>query len=90
MVPVDYVADAISKLTFVPEAAGLNFHLIAPWEQLPTARELIFFLRTWAGKRMNLKLPHPVFLPLTVPATRARYRAEATSGREVKAYLKAS
>lgn len=48
MVPVDYVADAITRLTFVPEAEGLNFHLVVPWEKLPTARDSIEFLRVWA------------------------------------------
>ena len=60
MVPVDYVADAIMKLTFVPEAEGLNFHLVVPWEKLPTAGELIEFLRVWAKKRMNRKAAPPI------------------------------
>ena len=77
MVPVDYVADTISRLTFVSEAEGLNFHLVVPWEKLPTSRELIVFLQAWAGKRMHINLPHPIFLPLPVPATRARYRAQS-------------
>jgi long-chain acyl-CoA synthetase len=77
MVPVDYVADAVARLTFKPEAAGLNFHLVAPWEKLPTAAEFIRFLRTWAKGRMNMKLPYPLFLSLPVPATRARYKAQA-------------
>ena len=36
LVPVDYVARAVAKLTFDAEAAGLNFHLTAPQASLPT------------------------------------------------------
>ncbi len=89
MVPVDYVADAVTRLTFVPEAKGLNFHLVVPWEKLPTAGELIEFLRVWAKKRMNLKLPRPLFLPLPVPATRARYKAQGMMNRDGKGVLDA-
>ena len=39
IVPVDYVADTITRLTFAPEAAGLNFHLVVPYESLPKAGE---------------------------------------------------
>ena len=45
IVPVDYVADAIVRLTFDARAEGLNFHLTAPHETLPTARELAEFTR---------------------------------------------
>lgn len=89
MVPVDYVADAITRLTFVPEAAGQNFHLVVPWEKLPTAGEVIEFLRAWAKQHMDLRLPRPVFLPLPVPATRARYRAQGAVGRGDKGVLNA-
>lgn len=82
MIPVDYVADVITRLTFIPEAEGLNFHLVVPWEKLPTAREVIEFLRSWAKDRMNIKLPRPIFLPLPVPATRARYKAQGIIGSD--------
>ena len=89
MVPVDYVADAIARLTFVPEAEGLNFHLVVPWEKLPTAGEVVSFLRSWAKRHMNLKLPRPVYLPLPVPATRARYRAQGMMNRDGRGVLDA-
>jgi long-chain acyl-CoA synthetase len=87
MVPVDYVADAIFRLTFVSEAEGLNFHLVVPWGKLPDAREFIGFLRCWAGKRMNINLPRPIFLPLPVPATRARYKAQSYISPDGKSTL---
>ena len=41
LVPVDYVADAIVRLTLEPGAEGLNFHLTAPHAALPQAGELV-------------------------------------------------
>lgn len=81
IVPVDYVAEAIAKLTFMPQAEGLNFHLVAPWEKLPTARNLIHFLRDFAKERMRIRIPHPVFLPMPISANRARYRAQGALER---------
>jgi long-chain acyl-CoA synthetase len=63
LVPVDYVAGAIVRLTFAPEAAGLTFHLIAPDASLPTAGELIDATRQWALERLDLRLPRLLFLP---------------------------
>ncbi len=71
LVPVDYVADAIVRLTLEPEAAGLNFHLTAPYATLPQAGELVEFVRGWAREQLGLRLPRPVFLPLPLP--RGRY-----------------
>ncbi len=74
LVPVDYVADAILHLTFSPDAAGLNFHLTAPAESLPTAGELVEFVRAWARDHLDLRLPEPVFIKVPLPA--ARYSSE--------------
>ncbi len=73
IVPVDYVADAVVRLTFDARAEGLNFHLTAPYEALPTARELAAFVREWAKERLHLDLPKPLFIPLPEFATRRRY-----------------
>ncbi len=76
MVPVDYCARAVVKLTAMPQAEGMNFHLVAPWEKTPTVPELIQFLRSFAKERMRINIPAPLFLPTPVPATRARFRAQ--------------
>ncbi|MCE7980030.1 MAG: NAD-dependent epimerase/dehydratase family protein [Caldilinea sp. CFX5] len=76
LVPVDYVAAAITRLTFTPEAAGLNFHLVAPYEALPKADELVEQVREWARLQLNLHLPKPIFLPLPQWLTRGRYRPD--------------
>lgn len=73
IVPVDYVADATVRLTFDERAEGLNFHLTAPYESLPTARELAEFVRTWAKEQFRLTLPKPLFIPIPEFVTRGRY-----------------
>ncbi len=86
-IPVDYTADAIVRLTFDPEAAGTTFHLTAPFERLPTACELIQFLRSWALDRLNLRLPPPLFLPMPDAAGRSFYILRAMLRRRDRAAL---
>ncbi len=71
LVPVDYVADAIARLTFMPEAAGLNFHLVAPYAALPQADELVEFVREWARDTSGSGCGNPSSSPLPLP--RGRY-----------------
>ncbi len=73
MIPVNEVAHAVVRLTFEPAAEGLNFHLTAPYESLPTARELVEVVREWARAQLGLRLPRLLFVPLPV---RRRYRPE--------------
>jgi long-chain acyl-CoA synthetase len=63
MVPVDYVADAITRLAFDPGAVGLTFHLTVAPEHLPTAKELIKAARRWAEAELGVRLPAPHFIP---------------------------
>jgi long-chain acyl-CoA synthetase len=81
MVPVDYVADAVARLTFEPKAEGLNFHLTAPYGSLPTARELLDAVREWAAAHMGFRPPRAVFVPMPVPASRGRYRTQKALAR---------
>ena len=80
IIPVDYVAEAVVRLTFEPVAEGLNFHLTAPYASLPTAKEAGYFIRQWAREHLGLKLPRPLFIPLPLPAIAGRYEP----GREAK------
>ena len=64
LVPVDYVADAISKLTFNMDTTGMTFHLTAPKNSLPTASELVDFVREWGMEKLGLKLPKAIFIPI--------------------------
>ena len=76
MIPVDYVADAITKLTFMPEAKGLTFHLVTPFNKQPAVRDLIEFMRNWADERFSELIPRPLYLPLPTPVNRVRFRAQ--------------
>jgi long-chain acyl-CoA synthetase len=82
IVPVDYVADAIVRLTFDVHAEGLNFHLTAPYESLPTARELAEFVGEWAYQRLHINLPKPLLIPLPEFATRGRYNPSRPSRQQ--------
>lgn len=62
LVPVDYVADAVVKLTFDKRAADKTFHLTAPKESLPTVKELIQFVKVWSQENLNLKLNNPMYM----------------------------
>jgi long-chain acyl-CoA synthetase len=64
IVPVDYVADSIVRLTFDPAASGLTFHLTTPADKLPTAGEVVAFAGRWAREDLGIRLPRPVFLPI--------------------------
>jgi long-chain acyl-CoA synthetase len=64
IVPVDWVADAIVRLTFDPAAEGRTVHLTAPFESLPTAAELLGATRRWAADHLGLRPPRPLFVPL--------------------------
>ncbi len=66
MVPGDYVAGAIARLTFDPQAEGKTFHLTLPPNTLPDVREMFSFTRVWAAEELHVKLPEPVFLPISV------------------------
>ncbi len=63
MVPVDYVANSVIKITYDDTAAGKTFHLTAPTSLQPTVGELIDAVRDWAKENISLDLKKPVFLP---------------------------
>lgn len=71
LVPVDYVADAIARLTFDPAASGLTFCLTPPPEDTPTLGEVADFTRRWAAESMHLKLPRARYVPGTTLAAKA-------------------
>ncbi len=64
MVPVDYVAGAIVRLTCEDGAAGKTFHLTAPSSMQPTVAELVEAVRDWARKSLSCRLRRPIFLPV--------------------------
>jgi len=64
-VPVDYVAEAVTKLTFEPNAAGLTFHLVAPHESLLTVGELLDIVQKWARTELGITLPKPICIQMS-------------------------
>ncbi len=64
MVPVDYVAQSVVRLTFAEGAAGKTFHLTAPASMQPTVAELTDAVRDWAKKALSVHLRKPLFFPL--------------------------
>ncbi len=89
LIPVDYVADAVVNLTFEPKAEGLNFHLTAPYDSLPTAKEMILFSRKWALENLGVKLPKPFFIPAPTGATKGRYRTQKVVQKSRRGFLDA-
>lgn len=66
VVPVDYVASAVATIGFSDAAEGKVFHLTCPTSMQPTAGELAEYVRVWANKNLGVRLPKPLFLPLSV------------------------
>jgi long-chain acyl-CoA synthetase len=71
IVPVDYVARSIATLTFDARADGLTFHVIAPYESLPTLGELLEFTRSWAKSNLGVSLPSSFSLPMSASSMKA-------------------
>ncbi len=64
MVPVDYVAKAVVKITFEEGAAGKTFHLTAPASMQPSVGELMEAVNKWAEKNLSVRLRSPLFIPV--------------------------
>jgi long-chain acyl-CoA synthetase len=62
MVPVDYVADSIARMTFDTRAEGETLHLTPPTRSMPTALEFIETVREWGEENLHEKMTKPVFL----------------------------
>ncbi|MDD1750665.1 MAG: SDR family oxidoreductase, partial [Methanothrix sp.] len=71
IIPVDYVAEAVAKLTFDPKAVGLTFHLVAPHQSLLTLGELLGFVSKWATTELGVKLPRPICIPMSTSSMKA-------------------
>ena len=77
-VPVDYVAEAVTKLTFDERAVGLTFHLTPSLEKAPTAGQLVGFVRAWAQENMKLNLPKVLFIPTATKAMHSSMQLQST------------
>jgi long-chain acyl-CoA synthetase len=64
MVPVDYVADSIAKMTLDERAEGVTMHLTPSFDRMPTAGELVDKVREWGNNNLDMQLPKPLFMRL--------------------------
>jgi long-chain acyl-CoA synthetase len=80
LVPVDYVADAVSILTFNSNTNGMTFHLTAPSNSLPTAGELVEFAHEWTIKNLGYKQPTPIFIPGSLSSTIQKLLSNGSKG----------
>jgi long-chain acyl-CoA synthetase len=71
VIPVDYVAEAVTKLTFDPKAVGLTFHLVAPHQSLLTVGELLDSVQKWARTELGVKLARPICIPMSASSMKA-------------------
>lgn len=62
LVPVDYVADAIVRVSQNDNALGKVYHLTCPDDKAPNAGELVEYLRQWADTNLSIKLPRILFI----------------------------
>lgn len=69
VIPVDYVAQQVTSLTFNPEAEGRTFHLTAPADSLPQVGDLVEAVRTWAKQNLHIDVAKPVYLSMPILRT---------------------
>lgn len=81
LVPIDFVADAVVRLTFEPRAAATTFHLTAPAESLPTLGQLLETARVFARDRLGVRLAPARFVPLPGLGRAAIRLPRSTFGR---------
>lgn len=87
IVPGDYVADCVAKISFDEEAAGRTFHLTCPEEMAPRAGELAEYVREWASRNLHIHLAKPVYMPLPALKQAGLVHNKKESGRK-KDYLR--
>lgn len=84
IVPVDYVAKAVTQLTFEPKAAGKTFHVVAPYESLPKLGEMMAFVQKWAKAELGCKLAKPLFVPMSTSQMKSAIRIQRAFGGDRK------
>ena len=81
IVPVDWVADAIVRLTLDPRASGLTFHLTAGPGSGPTLGEVFDCARLFAREHLGTRLRPARFVPFARHALAGDRLGEAVLGR---------
>jgi long-chain acyl-CoA synthetase len=89
LVPVDYLADAVTELTFEKNAEGLTFHVTAPYSTLPNVEEFMDFIQKWAYDNLQLKISKPLFLsPSTIPYISNFLKITGNTGNRLSKIMK--
>ncbi len=88
LVPVDYVADSVVKLTLDENTEGFTFHLTAPYSSLPNVKEFIDFIQQWANDNLGLKLPKPLFLPSSFIPYISFFLKYSSNGKRLRKTIK--
>lgn len=82
IVPGDYVADCVAKISFDEDAAGRTFHLTCPEEMAPRAGELAEYVREWASRNLHIHLAKPVYMTLPALKQAGLVHNKKESGRK--------
>lgn len=88
IVPGDYVADAVIRISFDENADGRTFHLTCPAEYCPTAGELAEFVRNWAGRNLSEKIPKAIFAPVPALKKAGLVHNHRNKGQRKKSYVR--
>ena len=82
MIPVDYVAKSIVNLTFNPQAKGCNFHLVAPFESLPTLGSLLNYVQDWAKNNLDTQLSKAFCIGMSASSMKTILKIQRTFQRK--------
>lgn len=88
LVPGDYVADSVIRISDSDEAEGRTFHLTCPRSIAPSAGELTAYVIKWAADNLLLRLPAPVFVPLPTPGKAGLGKAALVHNSKAEAKTK--
>lgn len=70
IVPVDYAAKSLVNLTFDPQAKGLTFHLLAPFESLPSLGSVLDYVQVWARNNLDVELAKVFCVGMSASSTK--------------------
>ena len=82
LVPGDYVADCVLKVSFAEKAEGKTFHLTCPREKAPKAKELSETVVAWAKENLALDVPMPCFISMQLKNAGILYNKKRDNRRK--------
>lgn len=82
LVPVDYVAEAVTRITLAEDMEGKTFHLTCPTEMQPMAGELVDYVTRWARKNLKTTLLQVHYIPVPALKKLGTQHNKKTKGRK--------